>query len=118
MDTRRALGESGEDLAAALYRRQGFAIVDRNYRCRIGELDIVARRGSLLVFCEVKTRSSDRWGDPSEAVGPVKQGRLRRLAGHWLATHRAGPAEIRFDVVTVSALPGAPPRVIQLADAF
>jgi putative endonuclease len=118
MDTRRVLGDSGEDLAAALYRRQGFAIVDRNYRCRIGELDIVARRGSLLVFCEVKTRSTDRWGDPSEAVGPVKQGRLRRLAGLWLATHRVRAEEIRFDVVTVSALAGAPPRVTQLADAF
>ncbi|MDQ3784287.1 MAG: YraN family protein [Actinomycetota bacterium] len=118
METRRVLGESGEDLAAALYRRQGFAIVDRNYRCRIGELDIVARKGSLLVFCEVKTRSSDRWGDPSEAVGAVKQGRLRRLAGHWLATHRARHSEIRFDVVSISALPGAPPRVVQLTDAF
>lgn len=118
METRRALGESGEDLAADLYLRQGFVIVDRNYRCRMGELDVVARKGSMMVFCEVKTRSSDRWGDPSEAVGRVKQGRLRRLAGHWLATHRTRHVEIRFDVVTVSALPGAPPRVVQLADAF
>ncbi len=118
METHRVLGESGEDLAAALYRRQGFTIVDRNYRCPIGELDIVARKGSVLVFCEVKTRSSDRWGDPSEAVGRAKQGRLKRLAGHWLAGHRTGHARIRFDVVAVSAPPGAPPRVVQLTAAF
>ncbi len=118
METRRALGASGEDLAAALYRRQGFVIVDRNYRCPAGELDIVARKGPLLVFCEVKTRSSDRWGDPSEAVGLVKQARLRRLAGHWLAAHRVRHADIRFDVVSISALPGASPRVVQLTDAF
>lgn len=118
MGTRRELGDSGERLAADLYRRQGFVILDRNYRCPMGELDLVARRGSVLVFCEVKTRSSDRWGDPAEAVGRVKQGRLKRLAGHWLASHRPRAASIRFDVVAISAPPGGAPRIAQLIDAF
>ncbi|MFP5299074.1 MAG: YraN family protein, partial [Actinomycetota bacterium] len=67
MHERALLGRSGEDLAAAFYERQGFT-VSRNYRCREGEIDLIAARGSLVVFCEVKTRSTDYFGLPAEAV--------------------------------------------------
>ncbi|MGI8775246.1 MAG: YraN family protein [Actinomycetota bacterium] len=108
MDARPQLARSGEDLAAALYRRAGFEIVSRNHRTRYGELDLIARKGRLLVFCEVKTRRTDRWGAPAEAVGWDKQRRLRQLATEWLAQHRPGRVEIRFDVVSVLVGDGAP----------
>ncbi|MDA8301494.1 MAG: YraN family protein [Actinomycetota bacterium] len=87
---RREIGHRGEDLAAEWYEAHGYEVVARNWRCRAGELDIVARKGSQLVFCEVKTRSSDSFGLPAEAVGYAKQARVRRLAGMWLTAARSG----------------------------
>ncbi|MBW3595469.1 MAG: YraN family protein [Actinobacteria bacterium] len=101
MDARTDLGRTGEDAAERLYRTNGFCIVERNYRCKAGEIDLVVRRGPLVVFCEVKARRSDRWGEPSEAVHYAKQARLRRLAAAWLADRRPGSVDIRFDVVGV-----------------
>ena len=101
MDARTRLGRSGEDLAAAYYRRRGYAVLDRNYRCRGGEIDVVLRRGKVLVFCEVKTRSSDRFGTPAEAVHPLKQDRIRRAAAQWMVARRPGRVEVRFDVFSV-----------------
>ncbi|MBA3430461.1 MAG: YraN family protein [Actinobacteria bacterium] len=101
MDSRPALGRAGEDAAADLYRRQGFKVRDRNYRCSLGEIDIIAQSGRLLVFCEVKTRATDRWGLPAEAVNVRKRARIRRLAGSWMHDHRTAAGEIRFDVVSV-----------------
>ena len=80
-----AVGKSGEDLAASWYEAHGYEVVARNWRCRQGELDIVARRARLVVFCEVKARTSDAFGLPAEAVGPGKQAKLRRLAALWFA---------------------------------
>ena len=79
----------------------GFRIVDRNWRCSHGEIDIVARKEALLVFCEVKSRRSARWGEPSEAVNFAKRNRLRRLAAEWMHVRRPGAVEVRFDVVSV-----------------
>ena len=102
MHARSELGRSGEDAAARLYRSRGFEIVARNVRFgRSGEIDRIVRRGSLIVFCEVKSRGSDRWGVPAEAVAYSKQARLRRLAAAWLSENRPGPVDIRFDVVSV-----------------
>ncbi|HEX3325956.1 MAG TPA: YraN family protein [Actinomycetota bacterium] len=117
MDPRRSLGRAGEQLAARRYTRQGFAILDRNYRCPQGEIDIVAAREKLLVFCEVKCRHTSQWGEPSEAVGWRKQQRLRRLAAAWLADRRPAFSELRFDVVSVVMRDGAP-EVTQITDAF
>jgi putative endonuclease len=81
--------------------------VARNWRSRNGELDLVATRDDMVVFCEVKTRTGTRFGTPAEAVTRTKQGRLRRLAVQWLASQRVaapgwrGPAQLRFDVVSV-----------------
>ncbi|MDQ4058430.1 MAG: YraN family protein [Actinomycetota bacterium] len=117
MDTHLHLGRTGEDAAEQLYRRRGFTIVARNRRDRTGELDLIARRGDLLVFCEVKTRRSDRWGTPSEAVGGVKQHRLKRLAARYLAEEKPGPVDIRFDVVSV-IVRGARTEITHIPDAF
>lgn len=85
---RQGLARRGEDLAAQWYEEHGYEVVARNWSCRAGELDIVARRGQELVFCEVKARSSVAFGLPAEAVGVAKQARLRRLATLWLAEQR------------------------------
>jgi putative endonuclease len=97
-----ALGSRGEDVAAAWYAARGYELMARNWRCRDGELDLVLRNGRTYVFCEVKTRTSTRFGAPVEAVTRVKQMRIRRLAARWLEDAAPGPArEIRFDVASV-----------------
>ena len=117
MDTRSALGQSGEDVAEKLYRKLGFRILERNYRCKAGEIDLIARRGPTLVFCEVKSRRTDRWGEPAEAVRYAKQARLRRLAAQWLSDRRPGSVDIRFDVVSVIVRRGRT-FVRHIPDAF
>lgn len=98
---RRALGARGEALAARWYEANGYVVVARNWRCREGELDLVLARGRLLVFCEVKTRSSNAYGTPAEAVTRAKQLRLRRLAMRWIDESGVRPGALRFDVVGV-----------------
>lgn len=101
-DRRRALGQRGEEAAAGWYRDRGYEVVARNWRCRDGELDLVARRRSLIVFCEVKTRTSSAFGLPAEAVTAAKQGRIRRLALQWLREQRGlARMALRFDVAAV-----------------
>jgi putative endonuclease len=104
VDPRRRLGNAGETAVAAWYESAGYHVVERNWRCRDGELDLIVRRGRAFVFCEVKSRSSDAFGAPVEAVTRAKQTRLRHLAARWLADHAGVRAmEIRFDVASVLA---------------
>ena len=117
MDLRTTFGRRGEELAAEHYRALGFTVLDRNYRCRDGEIDLVVRRDHLIVFCEVKTRRTSRWGEPSEAVGWRKQQRLRRLAACWLADRRPDHREVRFDVMSV-VVAKDDPEVTLIPDAF
>ena len=100
---RRALGARGEEAVAAWYADRGYEVVARNWRCREGELDLIVRRNRTFVFCEVKTRSSDAFGAPVEAVNRTKQMRLRHLAARWLADTPMRPTDIRFDVASVLA---------------
>ena len=100
---RLALGAHGEDLAASWYEAHGYEVVARNWRCREGELDLVVQRGPELVFVEVKTRTSDRFGLPAEAVTVRKQRRLRTLAVRFLAQAGGGASSLRFDVVAILA---------------
>lgn len=104
-DRRRELGDLGEDLAAAWYRAAGYDVLDRNWRRREGELDLVVHRDRVLVFCEVKTRRDDGFGAPAEAVTHEKRRRVRALAAAWLAEHKPIVREVRFDVASVA--PGA-----------
>ena len=100
---RTRLGAFGEELVAGWYERSGFVVVDRNWRTKCGELDLVAAKGPLLVFCEVKTRTSAGYGAAAEAVTPKKQRRIRLLAIGWLETHpEVRPNVIRFDVAAIT----------------
>jgi putative endonuclease len=112
------LGVRGEQIAAAYLAGSGLRLLDRNWRCREGELDIVAREGDALVFCEVKTRRAVGYGHPVEAVTPAKQRRLRMLAHRWLAAHDEHAPDLRFDVVGVLVRPGRPALVTHLRAAF
>lgn len=102
---RAALGRRGEELAARWLERRGLAIVDRNWRCARGEIDIVARDGDVLAFIEVKTRSGHGAGHPLEAVTARKLGRLRRLVPAWFREHPEHSApEIRIDCLAVTVI--------------
>jgi len=112
------LGNRGERIAAAYLTDSGLRVLDRNWRCREGELDIVARDGDALVFCEVKTRRGIGFGHPVESVTPQKQRRLRLLAQRWLAAHDEHAPDLRFDVVGVLVPSSGLPRVTHLPAAF
>lgn len=113
-----AVGKFGEDLAVKRLTESGLRILDRNWRCAEGEIDIVAADGGTLVICEVKTRSGLAFGDPAEAVIAAKAARLRRLAMRWLAAHDLGWTDLRFDVVTVLRRAEGGPLVRHLRGAF
>ncbi|MFS8477588.1 MAG: YraN family protein [Micromonosporaceae bacterium] len=115
---RLAVGAYGERVAVAHLVEQGMVVLDRNWRCPAGEIDIIARDGSTVVFVEVKTRRGEEFGAPEEAVGAGKVRRLRRVAAQWLATSGVRPAEVRFDVVSVLALPKGASRIEHLKGAF
>jgi putative transposase len=100
-DHRRLLGGTGEDLAAAFLKKQGYRILERNYRTPLGEIDLIARHRGALVIIEVKTRTSDRFGPGQDAVGHAKQARLRKLADYYLKQKRLGEVAVRFDVVGI-----------------
>jgi putative endonuclease len=109
-----AVGDYGERLAERLLVDQGMTVLERRWRCRQGEIDIVALDGECLVVCEVKTRRSLRAGTPADAVTPVKLARLRRLAAAWLAQQPRWFPDVRIDVVCV-VLPGrGAPRIEHL----
>ena len=106
-----SLGRYGEDVAARLLREQGMVVIDRNWRCREGEIDLVLRDGDTLVVCEVKTRTSTDFGHPFEAIGDDKADRLQRLAFCWLREHDVLPTGVRIDMVAVLRGPKGPAAV-------
>lgn len=108
-----ARGRWGENLAAAHYCRLGYSVLDRNWRSKTGELDLIVERDGVVVFSEVKARRTDRYGPAAAAVGPAKQRRIRLLALEWLDEHRPQRDDIRFDVVAIT---GA--NVVLIESAF
>lgn len=102
MQAKDAVGRYGEALAERFLIDAGLTILERNWRCALGEVDIVAREGGSLVICEVKTRTGTGFGTALEAVTPVKMRRLRQLAGAWLDTHAVRPEHVRIDVVGIT----------------
>lgn len=121
---RGTLGARGESLAAAHLEADGLEVIARNWRLASGavrgELDLVAvdHRAGTLVFCEVKTRRSDRYGGPLLAVTPAKQAKVRELAVAFLRDAGVWVPTIRFDVVGVWLVPGRAPRVEHVVEAF
>lgn len=120
MNRRGALGAFGEDVAARWLRARGLTVLERNWRCRAGEIDIVAQEagaGRALVVCEVKTRRGARFQHPMAALTPAKTERLRALAHWWLSErwlpgHAAPPpGGVRIDLLGVLLVPGRGPRV-------
>ncbi len=101
-------GTAGEDLACQHLRRQGFVILERNYRCRTGEIDVVARDEDTLVFVEVKERGDASHGGAVEAVTGPKRRRVIRAAQHWAAVHHESESRVRFDVVAIDHAPEGP----------
>jgi putative endonuclease len=112
------LGKRGEDVAAEYLAGIGLVVLSRNWRCRGGEVDVVATDGQRLIVCEVKTRSGTGYGEPAEGVTAAKAARIRRVAAAWLRTHRVGWCEIRFDVLAVLCPAGGPVTVEHLQGAF
>jgi putative endonuclease len=98
---RQAVGAYGERVASRYLQAAGLVLLESNWRCGAGEIDLILRDGDELVFCEVKTRRTDTFGTPAEAVAPAKARRLRRIAACWLAERSIHPREVRFDVVAV-----------------
>jgi putative endonuclease len=113
---RKALGELGESLATDLLLASGYTVVDRNWRCPDGEIDIVALDGATIVVCEVKTRRSAAFGSPLEAITHAKSNRLYRLAAAWRRAHDVHALPMRVDVVAVEVTADGVPRLEHFKD--
>lgn len=100
-NSKHILGHYGETVAADFLNSLGYEILDRNWRCQIGELDLVAKCDSTIVFVEVKTRNGREYGHPFEAITAEKVSRIRRLAAAWLTAKELGSCPIRMDAISV-----------------
>ncbi len=118
MDERIAVGRRGEAAVEQLYLSRGYRVLARNWRCRIGELDLVVARGSTVVVCEVKTRRGSRFGGGFEAVDARKRQKLRGLAEMFCLQHPVGAASIRFDVASVRLRADGSAAIEIFDDAF
>ena len=114
---KKLLGNRGERKAASYLRKQGYRILARQYRNRIGEIDLIARDSEFVVFVEVKTRSSLKFGTPEEAVGPRKQRQIISTAQWYLQQRQVGKLQTRFDVISVLA-DGEQTRIEHFPNAF
>lgn len=114
---KKMVGQQGETLAAKHLRRKGYKIIARNVRTRQGEIDIVAKHKGVLVFAEVKTRRSESYGHPKQALTPDKQRRISMAALAYLKKHNAMQHPARFDVVTILN-PEDNPKIEVIANAF
>ena len=107
-------GERGEALAARYLEEQGLTVLSRNWRCPEGELDLVLTDGKTLVVCEVKTRTTDNYGPPAEAVDDAKAARIRRLTRRWRGDHGVPHVPTRYDIVSILWPAGETPKVSHL----
>ena len=114
---RQWLGERGESMACEELEKCGYAILERRYRTRFGEIDVIADDGGTVVFVEVKTKTDCTFSDPVESVTKQKQRRLASMAEQYVAYHRLDNTPCRFDVVTVDTSV-APPKLTHYRDAF
>jgi putative endonuclease len=118
MSARTVIGSEGERAAAEFLEARGYRILDRNYRTRLGEIDLVAEEGRILVFVEVKVRLNDRFGGPAAAITSAKQARIARLAQQYVMSRRLGERPCRFDVVLIWGADPKTRRIELLPGAF
>jgi putative endonuclease len=118
LNSRQNLGQTGEDIAANFLCNNGYKILTRNYRCRIGEIDIIATKDKELVFVEVKTRIGEAYGSPAAAVTGKKQRQISRTAQYYLTENNLFDAPARFDVVSIVMSNRHPPLIELIPDAF
>ena len=118
MDVRIATGRLGEDAAERWYAGRGYRLLARNWRCRMGELDLVLARGDTVVVCEVKARRGSRYGGGWEAVHARKRAKIRSLTEAFLLAHDLRPRSVRFDVASVAVREDASVRLHVFQDAF
>ena len=114
---RKELGKKGEDLALRFLKRRGYKIIERNYVCKLGEMDIIAQEKDTLVFVEVKTRTSMVFGPPQLAVNPTKQMQLSKVALNFLKEKKREDVKARFDVVAIVLRPTGE-EIELIRDAF
>lgn len=118
MSVRTVIGSEGERAAAEFLEARGYRILERNYRTRLGEIDLVAEEGRTLVFIEVKVRRNDRFGGPAAAITSAKQSRIARLAQQYVVSRRLGERPCRFDVVLIRGGDPKTRRLELLTGAF
>lgn len=112
------LGKKGEAVAARYYLNQGYTLLEHNYQCRLGELDLILQKQELLVFAEVKTRRPGGLGTPAEAVNTAKQRRVVQAAKYYISRTQTEETAVRFDVVEVQPLPNGGWSVHCIPNAF
>ena len=106
MNLKQLLGKSGEEIAAEYLENKGYNIIDRNFRCVLGEIDLIVKRKGILTFVEVKTRTNEKYGKPSEAVNNIKKNHMKRSAAIFLKENNFSGFTIRFDVIEVYMING------------
>jgi putative endonuclease len=115
---KQSLGRWGEDRAAEYLQEKGYQILERNIRTEYGEIDLLARHGSTLIFVEVKARSSQAYGHPEESVSAIKQQHMAEAAESYLQAHPEFESDWRVDVIAVTRLPNQPPEILHVENAL
>jgi putative endonuclease len=118
-DSRKELGAKGEKLAAGFLKRKGYKILQRNYRCKLGEVDIVAEKDKTLVFVEVRTQQTEKFGPPQYSVNSSKRSHISRVALFYIKEKRLVEQSCRFDVIAITFSPGSrKPSIEHIENAF
>ena len=118
VNLRQILGEQGEKQAARYLKKKGYKVVTANYRCKFGEIDLIARDADVIIFIEVKTRTSTDFGNPAAAVDYRKQQQISKVAHHYLVTHHNDDVDARFDVISILSPRGQKTEIEHISDAF
>ena len=117
VNERQQFGQASEQMVAAFLKRNGYRIIERNYRTQVGEIDIIAKQNGVLVFVEVKARRSDSYGNPKRAITPAKRRKISMAALVYLKSNGGVDQRARFDVVTVQSATGRP-KIEVIRNAF
>lgn len=118
VNLRKILGDKGEKQAARYLKKKGYKVIATNYRCKYGEIDLIARHADIIIFIEVKTRTSTDFGDPAAAVDYRKQQQISKVAHHYLITHHNDDVDARFDVISILSPRAQKTEIDHISNAF